>query len=780
MRRYSVSILALLVLPICGFAQTGIPPFGSFTKGQLDLVNNANANVIFSIPITSSLGRGLNLNLSAVYNSQVWAPQINGAGAMAWTQVAGWLLNSPTGQILYQYTTTYGQCGRLGEGYTQTTFINGYTYIDPVGTVHPFNISVEEAYSSCTDTTTYSGTYTGYATDRSGYYASISNPANSIIPTITSKSGVVISTSLMTITDPNGNVLSGKYVTPPPGTTELDWTDTLGHTALKIITGSTSIQYKFLDPTGNYQTTTLNLAPLNVKTNFACSNIIEYSAANSLPTSLVLPNGQTYQFSYEPTPGFSGYYTGRVKKVTLPTGGSYEYDYTGSNDGTSCSDGSTLGMNEVVSDGTNSATWKYSRTVGGTTTVTIPQLADTPNANDIVFTFNGSTQATQQKIYKESPGVNVLRTINTTWATNGTPATQVTILEDGTTQSEVAATYDSNGLLDSMSECNWGSGAPGSLFRTTTFTYQTSTNYTNRNILNLVTSKQVKDGSGTIQYRQDVTYDATSGDNQNCPTGVPQHNDAAFGCSFYYRGNPTSITTYLTPGTPANGITKNLTYDFFGNPLTAQLNCCQTKTWAYSSATQYSQPDSVTSGSSPTLTTSFVYNSYTGQVTKVTDPNNLVTNTSYDYLRRPTSISQTIGWTNRESTSYSYNDTQFTATTTASIDSTKSVKRITALDGLGRPNLSTTEDVNSNVYSKVSTRYDLTGRAYQTSNPYTGTSPSYWTTTALDVLCRPTSVTQPDNSATTNSYSTNTTTVTDPTGKKRESAGGWPRRKSGR
>jgi hypothetical protein len=232
--------------------------------------------------------------------------------------------------------------------------------------------------------------------------------------------------------------------------------------------------------------------------------------------------------------------------VTLPTGGYYEYDYTGSNDGTSCTDGSTVGMNQVVSDGTNTATWNFSR-AGGTTTVTTPQLADTPNAFDTVITFISTGQYTQQKIYKESPGVNVLRTINTTWASNGTPATRVTILEDGSTQSEVDTTYDSNGLLDSSSEYDWGSGVRGNLLRTTTYTYQTSTNYTNLNIIDRVISAQIKDGSGIVQYRQDTAYDATSGDNQSCPTGIAQYNDSSFGCTFYYRGNPTTTSKFREP-----------------------------------------------------------------------------------------------------------------------------------------------------------------------------------------------------------------------------------------
>ena len=365
--------------------------------------------------------------------------------------------------------------------------------------------------------------------------------------------------------------------------------------------------------------------------------------------------------------------------------------------------------------------------------------------------------------------LTVLRTINTTWATNNTPATQVTILEDGSTQSEVDTTYDSNGLLDSVSEYDWGSGAKGNLLRITNYTYQTSTNYTNLNLIDLVISRQVKDVNGTIQYRQDVAYDATTGDNRSCPTGVLQHNDSAYGCAFYYRGNPTSVTTYLAPATQGSPLTKNFTYDFFGNLLTAQLNCCQNKTWGFSSASttqNYSLPDSVTTGSSPSLKTTYTYYLPTGQVHTATDPNGLITNAAYDYLRRPTSVSQTSG----PSVSMSYNDSSFTSTTTATIDSSKSVQQITGLDALGRPNLTTIEDASNNIYSKTSVTYDLAGRAYQTSNPYIGSTPSYWTTAAFDVLGRPTSVTLPDNSAQTLTYSTNSTTSSDPAGIQRKSS----------
>jgi RHS repeat-associated protein len=577
-----------------------------------------------------------------------------------------------------------------------------------------------------------------------------------------------------TASDVNGNFVTQTVVS----STETDWTDSVGNKALKIIyspstTAPTSLQYDFLDGNGNYQTITLKLQAYSIKTNFACS-VVEYTGTAYLPYELDIPSPVSgtikYSFSYEATPGNSGYYTGRLQQVTLPTGGSYTWTYSSTNDGINCSDGTTVGMSRTVNDNNgNSSTWSYVRNTSNlTTTLTTPQLADTPNANDTVYTCNSLGQEVSRKIYANSPGTTLLRTVNTTWATNGTPTTSITILEDGSTQSEVATTYDSNGLLDSGTEYDWGSGSPGAAIRTTTYSYQTSSNYTSQNLISLVTSKAVKDGSGTVQYRQDTTYDGVA---LSCPPGAAQHDDSGHPCTSNYRGNPTAITTYTSPAGPSGGITKNFTYDWFGNLLTAQSNCCTSKTWAYSGLTQYSQPNSVTSGTSPTqLTTSYLYNLYLGLATKSTDPNNLVTNYSYDFLRRPTTVSQVNGSVNGQTISYAYNDTTFVTTTTTTIDSSKSVKQVSSVDGLGRVLTAATEDINNNVISNISANYDLIGRAYSTSNPYTG-SASYWTTTKFDVLGRSTKVTlpAPDSSVTSYNYVAQTATVTDPAGKQRES-----------
>ena len=769
MRRYLLSIVLTAFLPVCAWPQTtGLPPFGSLDQVGLETRNNQDLNVLLAIPVMSSPGRnGLDLNFGLVYNSSIWTKYLSGwvpnsTNIPPW----GWTTAYSVGGTNYTTTNSHVRCNKCFQGdgcqYIDTTTTDDYTYTDPLGTLHSFaGVNYQDQYDECTGVETQSGTFSGYASDGSGYYISIDSGSGAILSLI-AKNGFQIGNG--SITDRNGN-----YISSSVNGSETDWTDTAGRVALKVITGSSSIQYEFLDPSGNYQTATLNLQTLNIKTNFGCP-VNEWSGTATLPTELDIPTPSgailKYLFAYEPTPGNTGYYTGRLHKVTLPTGGYYQYDYTGPNDGINCADGTTLSMNRTVSDGSNTATWNYVRNTSNlTTTITTPQLADTPNASDTVVTFNSSGQEVKRQIYPNSPGSGTpLRTMNTTWATNGTPATVVTVLEDGTTQSEIATSFDSNGLLDQECAYDFGSGGPGGLIRCTNFSYNTSSNYTSRNILDLVTTKYEFGATGPIQYRQDTTYDATTGDNQNCPT-APQHNDTKYACNFYYRGNPTSVTTYLNPSVPSGGITKNFTYDWFGNLLTAQLNCCQTRTWTYTATTEYAEPDSVTSGTSPTqLTTSATYKSATGQIATFTDENNLVTTFSYDTLRRPTQVSQTNG----ESVSYSYDDTHFTSMTTTKVDSSKLVQQITGVDGLGRPNLSTTEDVSNNVYAKVSANYDLAGRAYQTSNPYMS-SPSYWTTTQFDVLGRPISVTLPDNSAATSSYSTNAATVTDPTGKQRKS-----------
>lgn len=308
--------------------------------------------------------------------------------------------------------------------------------------------------------------------------------------------------ALPTITDANGNQVTGlKNLT----TGETDWTDSLNQIVLKVTSLFNNpnnllseTDYSRLAVDGTYQVIAAKYQVFNVKTNFGCTGITDYTSGSfgiSLMTEIDFPNGKNYQFVYEPTPGASGFVTGRIQQVTLPTGGSIAYQYNGPNGGINCADGTVLGLTRTINDGTNSATWDYSRAPGGglagTTTVTAPLLPydQTRNTTTIVFDSNG--HETSRKIYQGTASGNPIRTVNTNWASNNTPATRLVILEDGITQTEVETAYDSNGNLQSSVEHDWGQGAPGGPLRSTTLTYLPGNSYAAANIINRVQDKLV-------------------------------------------------------------------------------------------------------------------------------------------------------------------------------------------------------------------------------------------------------------------------------------------------
>ena len=286
-------------------------------------------------------------------------------------------------------------------------------------------------------------------------------------------------------------------------------------------------------------------------------------------------------------------------------------------------------------------------------------------------------------------------------------------------------------------------------------------------------SVTVQDGTGAVKYRQDSNYDQYSSfTGANCITGAPQHDDTGHGCSFTARGNLTSVTTYTNPSAPSGGITKSFTYDSLGNLRTAQLNCCQLKTWNYSATNKYAYPDSVVSGSSsPTLTTSLTYDLNMGLPLTSAAPNGVVTTLTYDNLGRP--LTAQVGSGN-PTTNYTYSDydnsssfTPWAVKVCAPVQASNKICQESTLDSMGRTATQETLDGGTTVYSATDTQYDSLGRTYKTSNPYTS-SDSNWTTTSFDALGRVTSVALQDNSQTTYSYSDATVTVTDPANKPRK------------
>ncbi|MCI0353907.1 MAG: hypothetical protein L0099_02545, partial [Acidobacteria bacterium] len=419
-------LLCALILASGAYAQdpaTGFPPYGSFQDGAFDAVNRQNLNTNLRISIGSFPGRGTDFSYALIYDSLVWKKSTSGAYWLI-NSSGGWKTDSGVG--LLTWDTSNGTCVvDIGWTSTWTRYYN-YKYKDTAGTTHSFNVSLYESEDCTTGSSTAP---TAYATDGSGYYLDANDPT---APAVYSTAGVKVSGTGV-LTDTNGNLISQVFISGY----ETHWKDTRGQIVLKVITSNPFAykEYRVLQQDGTYASTRLNYTYTAVKSNFACSGVTEYTGNWWLPTSVDLPNQQSYTFTYEDTPGFAGYKTGRLKRVTLPTGGYYEYSYpTTGNKGINCTDATHTSLTRVINDGTTSATWTYARAQSGSnwnTTVTAPLLPYDAAANQSVFTFNSSGQLTAQKFYQGSSTVpaNLRRTINTTWAANATPATTTTILE---------------------------------------------------------------------------------------------------------------------------------------------------------------------------------------------------------------------------------------------------------------------------------------------------------------------------------------------------------------
>src|SRR5207245_8552271 len=94
------------------------------------------------------------------------------------------------------------------------------------------------------------------------------------------------------MSDTNGNYLK-VYKSQISSVTQ--YTDTLGRVVATVTPFTDHYDYQVTDANGAAQKYKLNLQSFNIRTNFACSNVAEYTPGypQQLPVSLVLPNGQS-------------------------------------------------------------------------------------------------------------------------------------------------------------------------------------------------------------------------------------------------------------------------------------------------------------------------------------------------------------------------------------------------------------------------------------------------------------------------------------------------------
>ena len=776
MRTILLLILVVLMFVVLGNAQAKgkSSQFYSFGGGPFDQLNLSNLEMSFGIPIVSKPGRGIPFTYALSYNNAIWVT------GTAWSPAANWGWGTITqGSVGYlPYTVRTRNCHDPDNGGTYpitSYFFSGY--IDASGVNHNLGLTLAEE-SPCgvagqlvATKTLLDGSAIKVTVDATG-----PNPVNTIqfpdgqtihAPSFVSDPGSAI--------DANGNQITATSTT---------FTDTLGTTALTIA-GTNPKTYTYSKTPSGTAAVTVNYTTKTVRTNFGCSGISEYGPiSNSLVSSIVLPDGTSYSFTYEATPGFSGNVTGRLASVTLPTGGIIQYTYTNSNPALSgasggivCATGQTAGLVRTLKPNstTTEGAWTYDRS--GSNPGWITTISD-PQSNQTKIFFQG-LYPTEQDAYQGSVASGTLlassqtcyngnfTNCSTTAVDQLNPVTRRTMtanLNGWFNKTDIQ--YNANTLPTETDEYDFGSGGPPATpLRKTLVTYSTVAN-----IYGKPTDIQIQDGNGTPVAETQYEYDNYTGQNPLAPTsGVPQHDYTNYGSGFTLRGNPTAVKRWVNPGNTWL-ITTN-SFNDLGNLTSTEdpgnHNTGFDYTDNYSDGINHNTQAFVTTVTYPNTgvahTESAKYFYPAGVVQQRTDQNSQNTVFAYDNMFRPSSVSYADGG----QTTYTY-PTSVRVQVQQKIDATNSTTLLTEVDGLGRPSRRAFANAETTPYDQVDTCRDSRGLVSFVSYAYQGTGLSAakvcsgaGDSYAYDAMGRPTTVTHADGTTATNSYSGRATKVQD-------------------
>ncbi|HJT19760.1 MAG TPA: hypothetical protein VJ746_04790 [Nitrospira sp.] len=352
MRRavFAALLISFLSADCPAQVQTGVYAHGAFDAKTFDTINIGNLNVYFALPVYSKPGRGgLGFYYNLAYNSSVWTPVTSG-GTTTWTPVFnwGWTANTDahTG-YLDASVLQVGTCTVNGHKVAYEVW-GKYVYVDPIGVGHHFKTSggqdVEVSNEpTCTGIPSQgAGTATdssGLTLNTSGQNGTITTPAGKIAYAGLSGNGSIangnevitapynsLNASGSTV-DSNGNVISIN--------TSGQIEDTTGNVIVTVSgTAPNPTTYTYTDTSGTQRSVTVNYSSYNVQTAFGCSGVSEFAKTSEyLISSISYPDGTSYSFGYEPTPGYPSYVTGRLASVTLPEGGEITYTYSGGGGG---------------------------------------------------------------------------------------------------------------------------------------------------------------------------------------------------------------------------------------------------------------------------------------------------------------------------------------------------------------------------------------------------------------------------------------------------------------
>jgi RHS repeat-associated protein len=835
------------ITDVTNSTSTPIPGAGhDYIKMLSESVSPANGSVSLRLSAPVPRGRRLTLPFGIVYDSNgVHSPgasnSVTPSGDVDWIadtdsflHLGGWGYSVP------YFTAVNASLPANAPQTGRCSYIAGYIFHDSNGGRHPLLIanqpnSKETACKGLSQTTgggdgVYLGAIGGAGlrvTDWDGtvYNFSISPNGNDYVP------------GSAEIEDRNGNEISIAYSLTAAHPASFVVTDTLGRQLLSssgLGAPTDTIQIAGLSEpyTITWGTTAVNFTPNATKIGDDNCGWVGDKTTISVVTAITMPNGQKYQFTYDPT-------FGTLSKITYPDGGyvSYTWGYnpqsaiaywaTNSKTAPSCSaiyDSPAI-LNRYVSfDGKSNVleqTFKYSTTwnsnnngwVTKQTTVTTDDLVRgtsfetdytysfiTPNPQPILYSPSDNQIPVESVVVHKSTSGAILRTDTKGWATQYNLTCELHTLDNGSTLGTFY-TYSTGtlvtdkkeydyGLITAAGPCINGSAAPTGVTasRETVISYQplapTPIFPTSPSIRDRPASV-ISYGKGARVGETDYAYDQSAAGSASATA----HDETNYGpASTVSRGNATTVTRQCFPGC-ANAVT-TYTYDETGQVSTSMDPCGNTTCGDITGTTHtmsYAYGDSYSScgGSAPPsggtnayltkLTDAlghfqtFCYGYNDGQLRSATDPNAQTTTYSYvDSLDRLTNV----GYPDGGKTAYSYDDAPPTpnVTTTKAMSASQSFTTVSTMDGVGHVTQTETTSITPGIF--VNSVYDGLGRLYTVSNPHESTSSSTdgTTTYTYDALGRTTEVVEQDGSTVQSAYVGNTTTVTDEAGHKRENA----------
>jgi YD repeat-containing protein len=783
--RFLTILTTLLLATICSAQQEvnleqGLKPYGAYHGGDIDSVSLNNGNLVLHIPLISYPQRGnLHFAVSLFNNDENWEGYCKVQNPCLW----GYKWRPGGGPQLAKDVDLkphYNRMVILNDDGSRTTILS------------PWVTGPEKSEHRLGSTTG------GYRTlDGSGIYVTSmgsfgADTSFSMMDSNGLRYGWDGTTT--TIEDTNGNKMTG--VTS-------GWTDSLGR-SIPNFTGSTTTSC----PTGTVSATSAvfpsyNGASVTMK---ACYKTFSFSVSYpsgsgsttnaAMMTALLLPDGTKWSFAYDSA--------GSLSSITLPTGGTVSYTWATSPYASPNGNGRAVATRSVnANDGTGAHTTTYA--YGGTTvhTTTVVDAAGNQAEHDFGSAGGYNQMETAARYYSGSGGSKVLlKTVITTYTTgqddpnfDGSaqlqlfPLTVTTTL--GSKTSQTTATYDNTGETWSWSDMStdppcctethpltygsvlqttasdWGTGGiPGAVLRKNVSNYLWITDATTKsnNLLDLVSSAIIQDGSGTRVAETDYGYDQTSVASSGVTT---QFNTTPTATK---RGNQTTVSRWLTGTT---FLSSTATYFNTGKTQTAMDPGGHATTFAYDVTTfKGAFPTQVTAPTTGGVThvTSANYDFNTGVVTSSTDQNGNVTSFNYDSSFRL--IQRTAPDGGQVNFAYT-NASPFKVTVTAKITSSMNLTAEGEVDGLGRVKQTRlTSDPEGTDYND--TTYDVVGHVATVSNPYRTTAESTYgvTTNNYDALGRPIKTIPTDGTSSANNVVTNYTdncgVVTDQAGKMRK------------